>query len=87
MSAVAYHLEDLSRDATAMLRDMARGNTPDIDAARELVKHAQTVLAAVEATNRVLCFASGQEVRLDELPARTASEDRAAQRFIERKAG
>ena len=87
MSAVAYHVEDLVRDSTALLRDMARGQLPTVEAAAELVKHAQTVLAAVEAS-RVLRFASGQEVRLDELPERTPEQDRGAQRYVEtRRAG
>lgn len=72
MSAVAYHLEDLSRDATAMLRSLAQGAKPDVDAARELVKHAQTVLAAVEATKLVFpggAVALGDLVEVDDAGA------------------
>lgn len=76
MSAVAYHLEDLTRDAASMLRDLANGNPPNLDAARELLKTAQTIVAAVEATK--LVFAGGA-VKLGDL---VVVDDAGAQRAM-----
>lgn len=93
MSAVAYHLEDLSRDATAMLRGLAQGAPPNVEAARELVKHAQTVLAAVEATKLAFpggTVALGDLVEVDDKGAQrvmAAEHNARAERLEQRRAG
>lgn len=89
MTAIAYHAEDLARDAASMLRDLANGNPPSLEAAQDLLKTAQTLVAAVEATKRVLAFGGG-DVRLGDLvqvePGSAA--DNGAQRYVEtRRAG